>query len=148
MTAVSSSGPRLVLDHLGPSFLPHPAQVLQERLIDFAVQASELTAHFPRTARGLHLSRQLLRCATSAAPNYGEAQSAESRPDFVHKMRICLKELREAQVWLRLVQRLELCDSSRVDRLLDECSQLVAIFTASVITADRRRMDGKKKGAP
>src|SRR5262245_31513565 len=148
MTAVSSSGPRLVLDHLGPSFLPHPAQVLQERLIDFAVQASELTAHFPRTARGLHLSRQLLRCGTSPAPNYGEAQSAESKPDFVHKMRICLKELRETQVWLRLVQRLDLCPSSIVETTLGECSQLVAIFTASVVTASRARANGESKGAP
>ena len=63
-------------------------------------------------------------------------------------MRVCLKELREGQVWVRLVQRLRLCDSKQVDPILGECNQLVAIFTASVVTASRRQIQGKTKGAP
>lgn len=119
--------------------MPHPAQVLQTRLIEFAVQACRVAASLPRTPLGHHLAHQLLRCGTSAAPNYGEAQSAESRQDFVHKMRICLKELREAQVWLRLIQRLGLAKQGDFETILDECGQLVAIFTSSVVTATKGR---------
>jgi four helix bundle protein len=115
----------------------HPAQVLQDRLIEFAVRGCQVAARLPRSQLGFHLSRQLFRSCTSPAPNYGEAQSAESRQDFVHKMRICLKELREAQVWLRMIQRLHLLESGDVDAVLEECGQLVAIFTSSVVTASK-----------
>ena len=133
------TGPEIRLTNLGPCFMPHPAQVLQDRLIDFAVRACRVAAGLPRTPLGFHLSRQLVRSATSPAPNYGEAQSAESRQDFVHKMRICLKELREAQVWLRMIQRLGLACTQDLEAVLDECGQLVAIFTRSVVTASKRR---------
>jgi four helix bundle protein len=77
---------------------------LEERLLDFAVRIIEIVEALPNTRTGNHIAGQLLRCGTSPAPNYGEAQSAESRQDFVHKMKICLKELRETNVWLKIVR--------------------------------------------
>ncbi len=74
---------------------------LEERLIDFAVKTISLTASMPKTTAGNHLSKQLCRSGISPALNYGEAQSAESISDFIHKMRICLKELRESHVAIK-----------------------------------------------
>ena len=73
---------------------------LEARLIDFAVRIIKLAESLPKTKIGKHIEGQLLRCGTSPAPNYGEAQGAESRFDFIHKMKICLKELRETKVWI------------------------------------------------
>jgi four helix bundle protein len=75
---------------------------LSERLIEFAVRIIELVERLPRTLAGKHVGGELLRCGTSPAPNHAEAQGAESRRDFVHKMSIGLKELRETKVWLRI----------------------------------------------
>ena len=71
---------------------------LEERLIDFAVRIIRMAESLPKTKVGNQVSGQLVRCGTSPAPNYGEAQSAESRADFIHKMKVCLKELRETKV--------------------------------------------------
>ncbi len=73
---------------------------LEDRLIDFAVRIVRTAESLPKTKVGNHIAGQLIRCGTSPAPNYGEAQSAESRSDFIHKMKVCLKELRETRVWL------------------------------------------------
>ncbi len=73
---------------------------LEERLIDFAVRIIRTTESLPKTKVGNHIAGQLIRCGTSPAPNYGEVQSAESRSDFIHKMKVCLKELCETRVWL------------------------------------------------
>src|SRR5262245_49825522 len=108
---------------------------LQERVLSFSVAVVRLTARFPRTYPARHVCRQLLRCATSPAPNYAESQAAESRQDFIHKLRICLKELRETHVWLQMTQRLDLIKSDEVEGLRKECDELVAIFTKSVLTA-------------
>ena len=78
---------------------------LEERLIDFAIQIIRMAGTLPKTRVGNHISGQIIRCGTSPAPNYGEAQSAESRADFIHKMRICLKELRETRVWLLMIEK-------------------------------------------
>jgi four helix bundle protein len=75
---------------------------LEERLIDFAVRIIRISESLPKTRVGNHIAGQLIRSGTSSAPNYGEAQSAESRSDFIHKMKVCLKELRETRVWLLL----------------------------------------------
>jgi len=77
----------------------------------------------------------LVRCGTAAAPNYEEACAAESKADFVHKMRICLKELRESRSWLRLIVRGELIPPERMSGLVDECQQLCNIFGQSIATA-------------
>jgi four helix bundle protein len=109
---------------------------LEERLISFSVMMLDLVESLPDTRIGNHLAGQVLRSGTSPAPNYGEAQSAESRRDFIHKMRICLKELRETQIHLKVLRKKGLCpDADRVDATLSECTELVAIFTSSVETA-------------
>lgn len=118
--------------------MSHRAKALQERVLTFSVEVSRLTTRLPRSPLGVHLSRQLLRCGTSPAPNYAEAQAAESRQDFIHKMRICLKELRETRVWLQMITRLELRRPEELEGVTRECEELVAIFTQSVLTATKR----------
>jgi four helix bundle protein len=113
---------------------------LEERLIDFAVRVIKLTEAVPKTRAGNHISSQILRSATSPAPNYAEAQSAESRGDFVHKIKIALKELRETKVWLRMMAKADLvAPSSRLDPLIEENDELISIFVASVKTATQNR---------
>ncbi len=75
---------------------------LEDRLIDFAVSIIQVAESLPKTRVGNHIGGQLIHCATSRAPNYGEAQGAESRSVFIHKMKVCLKELRETKVWLKM----------------------------------------------
>src|SRR3989454_2926538 len=81
------------------------ADELEERLIAFAVRIVRLSASLPRTTAGKHIAGQILRSGTSPAPNYGEARGAESHADFVHKVRIVLKELNETAIWLRIIER-------------------------------------------
>ncbi|MBW2311355.1 MAG: four helix bundle protein, partial [Deltaproteobacteria bacterium] len=81
---------------------------IEDRLIDFAVRIIRLAESLPKNKVGNHIAGQLIRCGTSPAPNYGEAKSAESRSDFVHKMKVCLKELRETRVWLLMIVRCDL----------------------------------------
>lgn len=76
---------------------------LEERLVDFAVRVLRVVESLPATGAGLHVGNQLLRCGTSPAANYGEARGSESERDFVHKLRIALKELNEARVWLKII---------------------------------------------
>src|SRR5437762_13109870 len=110
---------------------------LEDRLLDFAVNIVELTESFPMTRSGNHLAGQLLRCGTSPLSNHGEVEAAESRKDFLHKLRICLKELRETKRWLRLVGRLNLIDVSDLGGCLNETEKLIRIFVASVGTAEK-----------
>ena len=84
-----------------------PQYDLEDRLLEFAVNIVELTESLPSTRAGNHIAGQLLRCGTSPLSNHGEVEAAESRKDFLHKLRICLKELRETKRWLRLVGRLK-----------------------------------------
>ena len=94
----------------------------------------------PDTRIANHVAGQLLRCGTSPAPNYGEAQAAESRGDFIHKMKISLKELRETLVWFLLIQRKPLLEpKEELDPILKECNELTAIFVASIGTATRNK---------
>src|ERR1051325_1924059 len=78
---------------------------LEDRLLDYAGMVVRLTNRLPRTRSGNHVAKQLLRSGTAPLPNHGEAQAAESREDFLHKMRVCLKELRETRRWIRLIER-------------------------------------------
>jgi len=117
---------------------------LENRLIDFAVQIIKLAETLPKTRAGNHIAGQLIRCGTSPAANYGEAQSAESRTDFIHKMRICLKELRETRVWLCLVEKMNIPKlQSKPDALLDENNQLISIFVTSIKTANSKKATGR-----
>jgi len=115
---------------------------LEDRLIDFAVRIIQLTESLPNTRAGNHIAGQLIRCGTSPAPNYGEAQGAESRSDFIHKMKVCLKELRETRAWLRMIVRAELIKPvSKLDALIQENNELISIYVISIRTAKK----GKKK---
>jgi four helix bundle protein len=111
---------------------------LEDRLLDFAVNIVELTESFPMTRSGNHLAGQLLRCGTSPLSNHGEVEAAESRKDFLHKLRICLKELRETRRWLRLASRLEKFGHlAGLPACLNEVDELIGIFAASDRTAER-----------
>jgi len=116
-----------------------PNYDLEERLLEYAARIIRLVERLPNTRAGNHIAGQLLRAGTSPLPNHGEAQAAESRRDFVHKMRICLKELRESLRWLRLVQRIPLLKPARVETLATETDELVRIFRASIKTAAQRQ---------
>ena len=109
---------------------------LERRLLQFAGGILEIVDALPRTRGGNHVAGQLVRSGTSALPNHGEAQAAESRADFIHKMQICLKELRETRRWLRLILHAELLGVSDKPKLLViECEELIRIFFKSVRTA-------------
>ncbi len=113
---------------------------LEDRLVDFAVTIIDTVEALPRTRAGNHIAGQLVRCGTSPALNYGEAQSAESRKDFIHKIKIVLKELRETSICLKIIKRKPLIKPpERVDSVLYECDELISIFVTSVSTAKRNR---------
>jgi four helix bundle protein len=114
---------------------------LEDRLIDFAVRIIRAAESLPKTKVGNHIAGQLIRCGTSPAPNYGEAQSAESRADFIHKMKVSLKELRETRVWLLIIVKANLLEpASKLEFLLDENNELISIFVASIRTAKERKI--------
>ena len=111
---------------------------LEERLIDYAVRIIAVAESLPTTKAGQHVSGQLLRSGTSPAPNYGEAQSAESRSDFIHKVKIALKELRESLVWLKIIVKTGMIKpSEKLGPLLVETDELISILFASASTAKR-----------
>jgi four helix bundle protein len=114
---------------------------LEERLIDFAVRIIHTAESLPQTKVGIHIAGQLIRCGTSPAPNYGEAQSAESRADFIHKMKVSLKELRETRVWLLIIVRAKLIKpASKLEPLIAENNELISIFVTSIKTAKQRKI--------
>jgi four helix bundle protein len=117
--------------------VPH-AFDLEERLVDHACVVCRIAERLPQSVLGRHIARQLIRSGTSPAANYGEAQSAESRKDFVHKLKTALKELRESRVWLRLIERLGLVSGGVDDALVEE-DELIAILVTSIRTASRHR---------
>jgi len=109
---------------------------LEERLIQFSLLTIEIAEALPNTRSGNHIAGQLLRSGTSPALNYGEAQVAESRNDFIHKMKICLKELKESNIALQIIKRKPLIiDSPNLDLCISECKELTAIFLKSIDTA-------------
>jgi len=113
---------------------------LEERLLNFAVQIIEITEALPNTRAANHIASQVLRSGTSPYGNHGEVEAAESLNDFVHKLKVCLKELRETRRWLRLIGRLKTQRTSpRLASCLSEANELVRIFKASINTAEKRR---------
>jgi four helix bundle protein len=111
---------------------------LEDRLLEFAANIVELTEALPNTRAGNHIAGQLLRCGTSSLSNHGEVEAAESRRDFLHKLRICLKELRETKRWLRLVGRVrKLGSPANFVTCLNEVEELIRIFVASIRTAEK-----------
>ena len=119
---------------------------LEDRLIRFAVRAIRLAERLPKNVIGIRLHDQLTRASSSATLNYGEAQSAESRKDFVHKTKVVLKELRESNVALKMIDSLQLIkQADDLPSLLKEADELISIFVTSVQTAMRNDEAVKRK---
>ena len=107
---------------------------IQERLITFAVRAIEICSELPKSKSGRHIADQLLRCATSPAPNYGEARGAESKKDFIHKLGIVLKELNESAIWCEIIKRSKMLPERTVKSFSSECAELSKIISVSIRT--------------
>jgi four helix bundle protein len=122
-------------------------QQLEDRLIDFAVLVILVVEALPNTRAGNHIAEQLVRSGTSSAPNYAEARSAESRKDFIHKMKISLKELRESLVWLKIIARKQLGDCREVSCALVECNELIAERDARLQDARRKRRSRSERNS-
>ena len=113
---------------------------LQERLIDYSVRIIKLSESLPDTKAGKHISSQVLRSGTSPAPNYGEAQSAESPADFIHKLKIALKELRKTEIWLKIITRTKMIKPEfQLSPLLQETDEPVAILFTRIETAKKKK---------
>lgn len=113
---------------------------LEDRLLDYAARIIQLIDALPRTRAANHVGDQLLRSGTAPLSNHGEAQAAESRDDFIHKLSIALKELKESRRWLRLVEKTRMIkDTEVLKHLLSETEELVRIFGASLRTSRSRK---------
>ena len=112
---------------------------LSERLLNFAARVGKVVDALPETRMGRHIAGQLVRCATSPAANYEEACAGESRADFIHKLQIVLKELRESRCWIRMIIGAELLPQARLAEILDEVNQLARIVAQSVVTTKAQK---------
>ena len=118
---------------------------LDERLLAFAAAVIKLSELLPPSRAGNHVAGQILRSGTSPYPNHGEAESAESRDDFIHKLKVCLKELRETRRWARLIVRMNWIDNEETLRfILNESDELIRIFMSSVKTARENALKQKR----
>ena len=108
---------------------------ISTRLIQSAARIIKVCDTLPSTPVGNHIAGQLMRCGTAPAAHHAEAQSAESPADFVHKLKIAVKELNESEVWLRIILASDILPPSRFSDLLDECNQLQRILSTSIRTA-------------
>ncbi len=112
---------------------------LQDRLIEFGVMVCAVCEEFPATQVGNHVAGQLVRSSTSPLANYGESQGMTSRKEFLHRLSITLRELRETAAWLRFAAKVGLCGEGRVNEAMGECDELCAIVYSSIRTTKRRR---------
>jgi len=118
--------------------IKNPKYDLENRLLEYSSTVIRIVEKLPNNRAGNHVADQLVRSGTSPYANHGEAQAAESSKDFIHKMRICLKELRESKRWLKLIQRVPLVKSpDSVDNFLSETEELIKIFVTSIRTAEK-----------
>lgn len=115
------------------------AESVKNRFIEFASQIIGLVEAMPSAMASRHIAMQLLSSGTSPAPNYGEARGAESHKDFIHKVKISLKELLESLVWLKILSKRRMADPKEVAASMRECDELIAIFVSTTKTADRGR---------
>ena len=119
---------------------------LEDRLIEFAVLIIKITENLFNTKVGNYIGGQLVRSGTSPALHYGEAQSAESRNDFIHKLKILLKELRESRSAMKIIKKSPLAEKMElVEKGLNECNELISIFVKSIETAKKNLMNDKLK---
>jgi len=123
-----------------------PQYNLEERLLAFASAVIDLSEKLPPSRAGNHVAGQILRSGTAPYPNHGEAEAAESREDFIHKMKVCLKELRETRRWARLIERKEWAnDDPPVRFVLNEVEELICIFFSSIRTAQKNALAQKRR---
>lgn len=109
---------------------------LEDRMVDFSCDIIYISKQLKYSFECMHLSKQILRSGTSCSLNYGEARSAESKKDFIHKIKIVLKELREVFMTLKIILKANLCkNNDTVKKSLSECNELISIFVKSVQTA-------------
>ena len=116
---------------------------LEDRLVDFACMCLEVCDLLPGTKAGQNLEYQLSKSSTASALVYGEAQAAESRADFIHKMKVVLKEIRESRVNLKIIKRKPVVINDKVDKAFNEANELMAIFLKSIETAKQNKMAAK-----
>ena len=112
---------------------------LAERLLDFAVRIIKLCGELPKTSVGNHIRGQLIKCGTSPGANYEEARGAESTADFLHKLGVVLKELKESRFWLNVILKASLLRLDKVVLLRDECEELIAIIAKSIFIAKKSK---------
>jgi four helix bundle protein len=118
---------------------------LEERLLEFASAVIDLSEKLPDSRAGNHVAGQVLRSGTSPYPNHGEAEDAESREDFIHKLKICLKELRETRRWARLIKLKGWAkDETTLIYILGEADELIRIFFSSIQTAKRNLLNERR----
>ena len=110
---------------------------LEDRLLEFSARIIRLVDSLPNTRAANHIAGQLLRCGTSPYGNHGEVEAAESRKDFIHKLKVCLKELKETRRWLRLIAKSSMLPETKMCPTLNETEELIRIFFSSVRTAER-----------
>ena len=113
----------------------HQPNLLEERLSSFAATIVLLSSKLPRTPQGRHICDQILRSGTAAAANYGEARAAESRADFIHKLKIVSKELNETAIWLDIIVKSSVISPENVVAIVAENRELCRIISASIRTA-------------
>ena len=113
---------------------------LEDRLVKFVFVVLEVCDLLPNSKAGQNLEHQVSKSGTAPALQYGEVQAAESRNDFIHKMKTLLKELCESKITLRIIGEKPLVVNEKVDYALKECNELIGIFTASIQTAKRNKM--------
>ena len=117
-----------------------PAYDLEERLLNFGARIIVLTRSLTGDYAERHIGNQLLRSGTAPLSHHGEAQAAESPADFIHKLRLALKELRETERWLKLIERAAIISKiEKLNPLLNETDELIRIFVTSISTAEKRR---------
>ena len=119
---------------------------LEDRLLEFASAIIDLSEGLPNTRAGNHVAGQILRSGTAPYPYHGEAEDAESRDDFIHKLKICLKELRETRRWARLVKRRNWAkDETALLFVSGEVEELIRIFYSSIQTAKRNNLAERRR---
>ena len=115
---------------------------LEKRLVEFAITILKISEILFNTYAGIHLSKQIIRSGTSPALNYAEALGAESRKDFIHKIKIALKELRETNICLRIIKCKPLIRKSfEIESAINECNELISIFVTSIKTASKNNLN-------
>ncbi len=115
-------------------------QELEDRLIAFAVSIVRITEKMSNSYASRYYANQLLRSGASPALNYGEARSAKSTKDFIHKVNIIIKELRESFICLKIIEQTNLhSEMSVIQSAKSECNELISIFVASVNTAKKKQ---------